>query len=83
MSVTYFINTKQISMNDNTSTLLVEDLRQKEVSPGRDLLIVRAQRLEFDDFRSPHATPKMVLFQELMKLGYRDLCDQVYEGRYD
>jgi hypothetical protein len=68
---------------DGTSTLLVQHLREKPQTPGRDALIARVLAMEFHDFKSPHATPKILLNTELHNLGYHDLSQRLRNGDYD
>ena len=68
---------------DKTSTLLVEHLRDKPITDLRDDLISAAQKLYYDDFGSPLATPKMQLHADLSEAGYADLAKNVVEGVYD
>ena len=46
-------------------------------------LITRAGKLEFDDFKSPHPFPKILLNHELTTLGLYDLAENVVKGHYD
>ena len=68
---------------DKSSTLLVEHLMKKKPSEVRDKIIERAKNMEFDDFKSPHAAPKIELYSTLRKAGYADLAVNVTLGVYD
>lgn len=74
---------KTVYTPDSTSTVLVEHLELKEQTDKRDALISRCKALEFDDFQSPHAAPKILLVDALQELEYYDLAARVRRGVYD
>ncbi len=43
----------------------------------------RAREGEFDDWQSPHATPEIVLYHELRKVGREDLIRRLMAGEFD
>jgi len=61
-----------------------ERLAQKLHSLGLLELERRARQGEFSDFEGPHATPKVVLVQELTGItNAAELRQQVMDGEYD
>lgn len=70
---------------DGTSTVLIDDLLKKPQTAERDRIIKGAVKFDYDDFKSEQdvACPKMQLHAELHAAGYKDLANNVTEGKYD
>jgi hypothetical protein len=68
---------------DQTQTLLVKHLEETPPSPHRDELIKKARAGYYSDFRSPIATPKLQLREDLKAARLGDLARNVMEGVYD
>ncbi len=67
------------------STPTWQRLREALFEAGFSELAARAGRGEFDDFRSPHALPKMELIRLLCKRGRRgrEFAERVKSGEFD
>ena len=83
---------KEISSKppDGTSTILVADLEAKLVDTTDAAksalireIIARARRYEYDDFKSLHMAPKLLLKGHLENAGLPDLVRKVIQGVYD
>ncbi len=59
--------------------LLVEALRARNLHD----FAARAEKGEFSDFASDHATPVIMLVNELERVGARDLAQRAREGDFD
>lgn len=68
---------------DKTCTLLVEHLKEKPFSIGRDKIISMAERKLYDDFKSPYPAPKQQLYDDLHAAGFIDLAMNTVAGEYD
>lgn len=62
-----------------------ERLAEALFEAGFSELGARARRGEFDDFRSPHAFPKIELVRLLVKRGQRgrDFTERIKAGEFD
>lgn len=71
-------------MKPRATERLIADLKALPQSPQRDLVIRRATRWCYHDFRSTHATPKSLLYQDLVGCdGAEEMRDRVMMGGYD
>jgi len=73
-----------------TTTLLITDLTNAKNDPNNamieseiDKIINLAKNCEYHDFYTRHATPKILLVEELKKLGLNDLVTKTTDGDYD
>ncbi len=62
---------------------LVSDLMRKPRDAFRDQLVANATAGMYHDYKSEHATPKLLLFHDLTRYGYRDLARRAKRGDYD
>lgn len=68
---------------DRTSTHLVAVLQTQAPSPAVAAIIKNALELQYDDFASPHALPKLTLMHDLTAAGLPEVARHVREGMYD
>lgn len=73
-----------------TTTLLITDLTNAKNNPDNamieseiDKIINSAMNGDYHDFRTRHATPKILLAEELKKIGLNDLVTKTINGDYD
>ncbi|QKF94840.1 hypothetical protein QKU48_gp1382 [Fadolivirus algeromassiliense] len=62
---------------------LINDLKEKPESYGRDKIIQLACRGHYSDFGSPLHFPMLTLVKHLKELGYDDMVQKVFNGDYD
>jgi len=82
-----------VRYESNSETVLIEDLNEKLRDPeikkdenkvmGIMKIIKRARKGQYHDFKTPYATPKMILGYELRALGFEDLWRNTIDGKYD
>lgn len=74
-------------MTDASRRLLNDVLEQidGESNATRDLaeLLTNIRENFYDDFESTHPTPMMKLEEDLLLHGFKDLAENVTEGKYD
>ncbi len=66
-----------------TKGALVALLWKKPETLARNQLIQRALKGMYHDFETPHATPKMMLVNELRAAGFDDLAKMTIAGDFD
>lgn len=71
-------------MTELTGTpLLIEELERLPLSAARSTLLSRARRRLYHCFRSPIATPKMKLVDDLRAFGFTDIAGRAALGAFD
>lgn len=64
-------------------TTLIDDLLRKPRDPFREELIGHALAGRYHDFKSSHATPKVLLVHDLKRVGFDDIARRAMRGEYD
>ena len=62
---------------------LIEALEKKPPGTQRDLLLERAKGPYYSNLAGEPALPKMQLYRDLIKAGFRDLADRIGFGEFD
>jgi len=66
-----------------TMDKLVEDLLRKPQNSLRDEMVRNALLGRYHDFKTTLVTPKVQLYQDLIRYDYRDLATKTMRGDYD
>ena len=68
---------------DEGTRKLIADLLRKPLSEERSLMVLRALQLDYHEEYSAHDFPEIVLMQDLLRAGFRDLIQNAALGKYD
>lgn len=68
---------------DGSCSTLIKDLQKEKQTPEVKMILYHAMRHEYDDYRSPWATPKIILHRDLIAAKLPHLAEKVLDGDYD
>ena len=63
--------------------LLLRDIQAHQKTKARDHLIRMVQMGYYAETISPYEVPVIELYQDLVKLGYREMLEKVIDGVYE